>query len=148
MFIKKDTRKIGEILADEADPRTQLKLARRAAEFRGVEPGVRCLCAERHLPRLQALEMLSLYSNELTSVEGLGLLSGTPVREINLGQNLLETLPEEVGTISSLQRLWLDGNRLGPQMPACVFQLGALRVLRASNNSIAELPQDLGEAQQ
>ena len=56
MFIKKDTRKIGEILADEADPRTHLKLARRGAEFRETA-GVRCVCAERHLPRLQALEV-------------------------------------------------------------------------------------------
>ena len=45
MFIKKDTRKIPEILADEGDPRTHLKLARRGAEFADGVKSV--LCAER-----------------------------------------------------------------------------------------------------
>ncbi len=35
MFIKKDTRKVREILADSEDIRTHLKLARREAEFNG-----------------------------------------------------------------------------------------------------------------
>jgi hypothetical protein len=35
MFIKKDTRKVREILEDSKDERTHLKLARREAEFNG-----------------------------------------------------------------------------------------------------------------
>ena len=144
MFIKKDSRKVSEILSDESDPRTHLKLARRGAEFAsGLSP---LLCHERHLPALQALQTLSLYGNSLSDVTGIGVLKGTPVREINLGQNLLETLPEELGEIRSLERLWLDGNRIGPQLPQCLLELSQLRVLRASNNQIAELPEAIGHA--
>ena len=98
------------------------------------------------VPHPPPTQVLSLYSNGLTSVEGIGVLGATPVREINLGQNLLSSLPDELAALApTLERLWVDGNRLGPQLPACVPRLSALRVLRASNNKIEELPEDLGE---
>ena len=141
MFIKKDTRKIPEIIEDESDTREHMKLARRGAEFAN---GVGVLCADNNIPRLQALRVLSMYSNQLNSIDGIGNLSKTPVEEINLGQNQLEDLPDEFGTISTLQRLWIDGNKLGPELPSPLLELGQLRVLRASNNAIAGLPDDIG----
>ena len=139
MFIKKDTRKIPEILADEGDPRTHLKLARRGAEFADGVKSV--LCAERHLPRLQSLQVLSLYGNQLRAVDGIGTLSGTPVEEINLGQNLLEGLPEDFGAVKTLQ-LWIDGNKIGPQMPSCVLRSQLRAVLRTTTLRLCE---DLGD---
>ena len=42
------------------------------------------------------LKVLNLYDNSLTNVQGIGALSDTPIEEINLGCNSLETLPVEV----------------------------------------------------
>lgn len=93
MFIKKDLRKIDEILADDSDKKDILKLAKRSAEFQG---SVRVLCRESKLESLANLRTLNLYDNCLTNVDGIGLLSQTPIEEINLGCNKLTTLPLEV----------------------------------------------------
>ena len=41
------------------------------------------------------LEYLSLYGNSLTTVEGIGVLKDSPLKQLNLGDNLLTELPEE-----------------------------------------------------
>jgi hypothetical protein len=93
MFIKKDLRKIEEILVDEKDDRTILKLSKRSAEFQG---NLKILCRESKLNSLINLKVLNLYDNSLTTIDGIGLLSQTPIEEINLGANKLLTLPLEV----------------------------------------------------
>ena len=93
MFIKKDLRKIEEILMDEEDDRTSLKLSKRPAEFNGQ---ISILCRESKIHALQNLRFLNLYENSLTSLQGVGILSQTPLEEINLGCNKLTTVPLEV----------------------------------------------------
>lgn len=93
MFIKKDLRKIEEILVDDQDQRTSLKLSKRPAEFKGQ---VSVLCKESKLEALSNLRFLNLYENSLTSLQGIGILSQTPLEEINLGCNKLASIPLEV----------------------------------------------------
>jgi Leucine-rich repeat (LRR) protein len=95
MFIKKDLRKIEEILIDEEDDRTSLKLSKRPAEFKGQ---ISILCRESKIDALKNLRFLNLYENSLTSLQGVGILSQTPLEEINLGCNKLTTIPLEVWT--------------------------------------------------
>ena len=93
MFIKKDLRKIDEILTDPDDERTSLKLSKRPAEFKGQ---IGILCRESKVQALCNLRFLNLYENSLTSLQGIGLLSQTPLEEINLGCNKLTSIPLEV----------------------------------------------------
>jgi Leucine-rich repeat (LRR) protein len=41
---------------------------------------------------------------------GIGLLSRSPIEEINLGMNKLTGLPLEFGQLKTLKTLWLDDN--------------------------------------
>lgn len=95
MFVEKDTRKVTEILMDPKDDRRELKLARRAGEFRGS------IDLFRSFPEStwENLKHLSLYYNDLTSVEGIGVLATAPLERLSLGRNLLSSIPEEVGSI-------------------------------------------------
>ena len=136
MFIKKDTRKVPEILSDETDAREKLHLARREAEFLG---SLEILCSQENLPKLQNLVFLSLYANKLQDITGIGTLSQTPLRELNLGHNLLTNIPAELGDIKTLREIWLEDNRL-EQFPEAIFNLPRLEVLRLSNNAISSVP--------
>jgi hypothetical protein len=93
MFIKKDHRRINQILEDPEDQRERLLLSKRVAEFQG---STRILLQEIHVPVLSRLKVLNLYDNSLTSLQGIEFLSQTPVEEINLGCNNLSSLPTEV----------------------------------------------------
>lgn len=93
MFIKRDRRKIEEILADESDTRECLKLSKRPAEFQGT---ILSLCRESRVHALSNLRVLNLYDNDLTSLQGIGMLSQSPLEEINLGGNKLTSIPLEV----------------------------------------------------
>ena len=93
MFIKKDKRKINEILKEEGGTLDTLKLSKRTAEFQGH---VRIICHETKIKLLCNLKVLNLYDNALADLDGIGILSQTPVEEINLGCNKLEKLPLEV----------------------------------------------------
>jgi Leucine-rich repeat (LRR) protein len=136
MFIKKDTRKIPEILTDEADKRDYLKLSKRAAEFQG---STRLLFKESNLQSFMNLKSLNLYDNDLSSIQGVGILSHSPVTEISFGMNKLTSLPLELGLLSTLTSVWLDDNLL-EQFPICLCQLQNLTALRMSGNSISEIP--------
>lgn len=96
MFIKKDLRKIVEILADPNDKRENLKLSKRIFEF---QSGLRCICKESNLPSLENLKAINLYDNCLDNLQGIGLLSQTPLVEINLGNNRITSIPFEVSLI-------------------------------------------------
>jgi hypothetical protein len=104
MFIKKDKRKINEILtqsinsdptttATTADVNAVLNLSKRSSEFAG---SVKILCSENKIRYFYNLKQLNLYENNLVSIDGIGLLAQTTVEEINLGGNKLTRLPLEV----------------------------------------------------
>ncbi len=66
MFIKKDLRKIEDILSDPNDTREFLKLSKRAFEFQG---GVKIICNENSKAALNNLRVLNLYSNSINNLE-------------------------------------------------------------------------------
>ncbi len=92
MFIKKDRRRIDEILTDKDDAKTSLQLSKRSPEFNGI---LKVLCREINLPYLMNLRVLNLYDNSLTTLHGIGYLSQTPLEELNLGCNCLTSIPIE-----------------------------------------------------
>ncbi len=96
MFIKKDRRKINEIFREEGSAIESLKLSKRKAEFQGT---LRIICHESKAKLLGNLKVINLYDNDLNSVDGIGILSQTPVEDINLGCNKLAKLPLEVRTL-------------------------------------------------
>lgn len=136
MFIKKDLRKLDEILNDSQDRRENLKLSKRSAEFDG---SIKALCRETRLNALQNLKDLNLYENDLSNLQGIGLLSRSPIEEINLGYNKIATIPNEFGTLITLRTLWLDDNQL-EQFPTCLCQLTGLLSLRLTGNDIESIP--------
>lgn len=141
MFIKKDTRKVPAILEDPEDSRESMYLARREAEFLGE---VSILCDMSNIPQLQNLRVLSLYSNKISSLEGIGVLAATPLEELNLGYNQISSLPDEFASLRTLRSLWIEDNQF-TRFPTPLLELKNLRTLRMSNNSVDAVPAELGE---
>ena len=172
MFIKKDLRKIPKILQDAVAveqpedyydsatedatqqaakkvKRTQalkeLKLARRQQEFQG---SVSILCGQPRsllLPKLALLESLNLYDCGISNLDGIGVLGkgACPhLAVVNLGRNPIPSLPDEFGTLQSIQELWLDDCQAlaGQPVPQCLGRLVNLTSLRASHCGFTELP--------
>jgi hypothetical protein len=141
MFIKKDARKLAEVVADAHDDRAQLKLARRGPEFRG---DTRALFTADNAPAFARTRYLSLYNNKLASVNGLSTLAGAPLADLVLSNNELTALPTSLGGLAgSLRRLYAEDNALRGAVPQCVLRLTQLRVLRLSGNQFTELPEAL-----
>jgi Leucine-rich repeat (LRR) protein len=138
MFIKKDPRKIPEILVDKNDKREQMLLARRIDEFEGT---TKSLFRTSNLPCFKNLINLSLYGNKLTELKGIHILKDSPLEELNLGGNLLSKLPEEFSAlqvVTSLKSIWLDDNCL-TSVPEPLFALNNIVHLRLSGNKIESL---------
>lgn len=68
MFIKKDLRKVEQILVDRNDTRVELKLANRKTEFCG---SLNILCQKSKLPYLSLLRVLNLYDNNISDITGM-----------------------------------------------------------------------------
>ena len=102
MFIKKDLRKIDEIFADEKDSRECIILSKRQAEFQN---SIKAICKESKIKFLMNMRTLNLYDNAISNVQGIGLLSQTPLEELNLGSNKLSSLPLEVCNLNSPSNL-------------------------------------------
>mmetsp|Transcript_7961 Transcript_7961/g.14991 ORF Transcript_7961/g.14991 Transcript_7961/m.14991 type:complete len:318 (-) Transcript_7961:152-1105(-) len=146
MFVKKDLRKIPEIFAGAVDSSqedasksiTELRLARRHAEFNG---SIAPLCQPQFRPTLQKLTSLSLYDCQISNLQNFEFLSeACPLlEEINLGRNPLTSLPEPLGQMKSLKAIWLDDCEIDGLIPTCLYQLDKLQSLRMSNNKITSL---------
>ena len=87
--------------------------------------------------------------NELQSWYGIVVSSGQ-VGEIFLRyNNLVGTIPKEIGNLSSLNRLGLLGNSLTGALPAEIGDLQQLTVLALGRNSLTgEIPAEIGNLQQ
>lgn len=142
MFIKKDLRKVDEILADPNDSRDILKLAKRPAEFNG---GISILCRDSR--SLLNLRVLNLYDNALTNLNGIGILANSPVEEINLGNNSLSILPLEFSSLKTIRRLWLEDNDF-EDFPVGVCALHGLTSLRLSGNKLKTVPESIANLRQ
>ena len=150
MFVKKDLRKIRDIISDgqkaieENDEDKFLKDLRlgRRPEFKG---NVRILCQPQNAPSLKHLESLSLYDCKIESLDGIGTLDCCPnLATLNVGRNPLLQLPEELGKLKgSLKELILDDCDLTGPVPKCVLKLENLEILRMSQNKITILPAEI-----
>ena len=137
MFIKKDTRKIVEILTDEEDDRERLLLARRENEFKGNSAAF--IFQQKYINSFKNLASLSLYGNKLSDLSGISIaLKESPVSEINLGRNILTDLPVEFEQIKTLKTLWLDDNLL-KKIPDCICKMKSIECLRLSGNKISSV---------
>jgi hypothetical protein len=87
MFVKKDTRKVVEILYDEKDDRSTLKLARREAEFNG---DTTLLLDPTHGKQLENVKFLSLYGNKLEKLTHISTLANHAflLEELNVRNRL------------------------------------------------------------
>jgi len=147
MFIKKDLRKIPIILSDAkeasdkdpSDKLTELRLARRPAEFK--QGNIAPLCQPHYKSSLIHLQKLSLYDCQISSLDGIRFLADScPIlEEMNLGKNPLKTLPSELGLMKSLKSLSLDDCAVEGDLPSCLYELDQLQVLRMSNNFITKV---------
>jgi hypothetical protein len=71
MFIKKDKRKINDILREESGKLDTLKLSKRASEFEG---GLRVICHENKIKAMKNLKVCSLSMLSLCSLLSLSAL--------------------------------------------------------------------------
>jgi Leucine-rich repeat (LRR) protein len=94
MFIKKDLRRIEEILEDENVNHDSLMFSKRASEFNS---SIQILTYDNHVNFMKNAKSLNLYDNKLSSVSGIEkfrILSN--LQDLNLGCNQLSSLPSEV----------------------------------------------------
>jgi hypothetical protein len=84
--VVRDKRKLHQILADPADPRTHLLLARRSTEFDGDTTRV---LASTHAGSLRNVEHISLYNCKLDKLRGMSALAGAPLADLVLANNAL-----------------------------------------------------------
>jgi internalin A len=82
---------------------------------------------------------------------GLGLTQVPPeigqlsaLRELRLDGNQLTSLPPEIGKLAALKELDLSNNQL-TRLPPEFGQLSALRMLFLSNNQLTSLPSEIGQ---
>lgn len=112
------------------------------AELEGLR-GLRRLymagCGLKSFPRLAspgALEYLNLDRNAIGSLPG-GLPAS--LRWLRLNGNRLRKLPDSIGDLPRLQRLYLEGNRLSA-LPDAVGRLRLLEDIDLSGNAFSEFP--------
>ena len=93
---------------------------------------------------------LTTYPKELCdfvnfTVPGENWWDGSELIRIDVGQNKLESIPEEVNQQTTVQHFNLMGNLL-KAVPDTLFKMEALKILDLSNNQISNLSDALGEA--
>lgn len=139
MFIKKDNRKVLEIIYSEDSDLTQLKLARREAEFAA---GTDLLLSPQHSAQLATTRHLTLYNNKLTKLTNVrSIAKHNTLESLDLGLNSLTELPNSFGDLgATLKSLWVENNLLGRDFPSPILKCHQLTVLRLSCNKIEVMP--------
>lgn len=66
----------------------------------------------------------------------------TNLLELKMGYNEMETFPDEIGNISALKQLHLEHNKL-VSLPKGVKYLGALELLVLTDNLLEDLPNEM-----
>lgn len=89
---------------------------------------------------LGALQVLNLAGNRLTQLApGFGAAMGANLKELYLGGNRFETLPDEFGALGALNQLFLGWN-LFKSVPASVAAAPRLTILHLSGNPLTSFP--------
>jgi internalin A len=92
---------------------------------------------------LTSLTVIYLHNNLLTTVPAeLGQL--TALTEVYLHNNRLRSVPAEFGRLTALLTLLLDNNDL-PAIPPELGELTSLTLLHLENNQLTEVPAELGQ---
>ena len=150
MFIKKDTRKIPQILTDavsrlspESDetPITELSFARRAPEFSN---GISLILQPSHHPALGNLMQLSLYDCGLKSMNDISQSDDSvlfpKLKQLDIGRNnelVNDSLSDSFHTqFPSLEEIWVDDCSFGPTIPDTLLKLNKLEIVRMTGNSL------------
>lgn len=139
MFIKRDHRKIDEILRDPSKVESKLILYKRQSEFQGH---LSVLCNSNYKESLMKIEVLNLYDDALSDVLGIEIFAESPLADLNLGCNNLNSLPMEFGQLKDLKKLWLEDNDFG-QFPVSLCSCTSLLSLRLSGNKLKSIPQNI-----
>jgi len=65
------------------------------------------------------------------------------INELNLGNKKLDKLPNNIGNLINLQKLWIDTNQIS-EIPYSIGNLTNLQELWIYNNKITEIPDSIG----
>ncbi|KAL7508015.1 hypothetical protein ACHAXN_005795 [Cyclotella atomus] len=150
MFIKKDTRKIPQILSDattrlespEGDkPITELSFARRAPEL--LASGISLILQPSFHPALENLVQLSLYDcglNYVKEIQKNDVVLFPKLEQLDIGRNpslVNDSLSDTFHTqFPALKEVWADDCSFGPSIPETLLQLKKLEVVRMTNNKL------------
>uniref|UniRef100_G3TM93 Leucine rich repeat containing 69 n=1 Tax=Loxodonta africana TaxID=9785 RepID=G3TM93_LOXAF len=94
------------------------------------------------LEKLSGLKILALQNNLIQVCPEISAL--TQLTTLNLGNNLLEEVPEELKYLTSLKKLHLFRNRIRRFVPEACDGLQNLVLLNLNNNLLTSLPQEIG----
>ncbi len=92
-------------------------------------------------------EVVNYSGKELTSI-GRDILSRKKATKLVLSNNLLKSLPSEIGQLTEIEELYLDYNMLTGALPAEIRQMTKLKKLSASNNNLTGIPAEIGQLQE
>lgn len=141
MFIEKDNRKILEIVYEPKE-KSKLLFARRGPEFETTGTTAEVF-NESTAQYFSEAKYLNLYDNKLKQIKGLNYIAQFgKLEEVNFGRNNLDQLPRDVGTISSLRKLWAEDCRF-TTFPSPILKLTNLTQLRLSGNQINLVPESI-----
>jgi len=135
MFVKRDLRKIDELIYDPVAVK-ELSLSRRPAEF---SASLKPLINNTNLPLLTPLLTLSVYDCEISDVSALSKLGNTAIREINIGRNPVKSLPTGLACLETLKLFWAEDVQLEGEFPECLYSMSNLENVRLSGNMIDTL---------
>ena len=92
-----------------------------------------------HLKRLEVLELEFNHLMELPASIG----DCVKLRNLTLGNNLLQLLPESIGKLEELEVLKVDSNKL-VRLPLTVSGLKSIKAIHLGNNRLKALPSVFG----
>jgi Leucine-rich repeat (LRR) protein len=85
-------------------------------------------------------EVERLYAAEISLAEVPGWIGSlTRLRTLDLGHNVLASLPDSMASLQALEILYIHDNRLG-ELPSWIGSLGALTYLNVAENGLRSLP--------
>ena len=90
---------------------------------------------------------LDLSGKQLTTLPDTALDGAASVKELDLSNNQLESLPASITKFENLEVLKLENNRL-TSLPPEIGQLTKLRILDLGNNRLEQLPSELANLSQ